>query len=252
MSNRQTRSNSTTSTVQPGSPKRLTLNNIKEIVSDANKEILQSIQSLKNDFFEIRRHLSALSSRINGLETSLTDLKERHGKYEDEVKDLKQAVEAMTAPDFGDVFRELEERQLRRDNVMIFGIPETAVRSLSERKRNDDEQVKSVLQEIGLSEIEPSEIRRVGKLSTNRPRPLKIKFNNQTSKYKVLQKAKGLKDSHQFKQVMIRNDLTRAQLQEQNALWDELKRLRDQGNDVVIYRGRIQQRSALRNFLKEF
>ena len=106
---------------------------------------------------------------------------------------------------------------------MIFGLPESTDGSLSERQQHDTAQILDLLNEgAGLQGVEPEKSQRVGKIVDGRPRPLKVRMEDQEDKQSVLRCGKRLRDSLNYKHVYITNDATKMQQEEMKKLRLEL------------------------------
>ena len=82
---------------------------------------------------------------------------------------------------------------------------------------------------------------RLGKTKTaNKVRPILIKFTDKTSKFSLLKKWKELKEINLWAQP----DMTKKQKEDNQRLVGELKRRREEGENVVISKGKIIERSS--------
>ena len=240
------------------SPKVLSLSNIKTVVDESIKTVLENINSLRQDFEQIKLHILSLDSRISGIEHSLTTLTENQEKNKTEVNALKARVEELSClrnpsvDSIADkVLVEFEEREYRRDNLMVFGLPEISD-SLSQRREHDSANLWRMFQMIKVSYNTVIEHHRVGKISSGKIRPLKVKIRDRTAKMEILRKAKDLRVSGDFKKVFIGNDMTKRQQEQYQTLKKELLKQRDDGKDVVIYKGEIRTRDSIKREKENF
>ena len=217
----------------------------------SNKEIFDSIQSLRDEFHQLRACIKSLDSRMSSIEASLATLREAQDKSDNEIKKMKKAINDLKVSEStnsSDILEEMEQREQRRENIMIFGLSERDDGSLLERRRHDEEALKQLVQAVGLPEVRISETRRVGRTGSGKSRPLKVKLKDSSIKPVLLRKAKQLKNHPTFKHVFISMDLTKRQQEQRSRLRKELKERREQGEDVVIYNGQIRERDSLSNF----
>ena len=240
------------------SPKVLSLSNIKTVVDESIKTVLENINSLRQDFEQIKLHILSLDSRISGIEHSLTTLTENQEKNKTEVNALKARVEELSClrnpsvDSIADkVLVEFEEREYRRDNLMVFGLPEISD-SLSQRREHDSANLWRMFQMIKVSYNTVIEHHRVGKISSGKIRPLKVKIRDRTAKMEILRRAKDLRVSGDFKKVFIGNDMTKRQQEQYQTLKKELLKQRDDGKDVVIYKGEIRTRDSIKREKENF
>ena len=251
MSQRTTRQNSVT----VESPSE-SFPDLRALLVESNKQVLQSISSLKDDIGELRSTFSSLEKRIGGIEIALTSFRESQAKCQEEVDSIKKEIEFLKASEKksslqsreNSILREVEDREERRDNIMVFGVTEKINGSIDERKKHDLISLREIFGELGSSDVEPSAVRRVGSVNNHKARPLKVKLDDRSEKAELLKKARSLRDSSVYKNVYLTNDLTKFQQKERLRLRQELKDRREAGEDVVIYNNEIRERSTLRNF----
>lgn len=252
MSQRNTRKNSAT-TSSPYSP--ATNTDMRSFIEKSNKEVLLSINSLKAEFDSFRQCLSSVETRIVSIENSLSSYRENQKKCEADIRNLKGAIENLklsSSEALIDVMHEIEQREERRNNLVIFGLPELTDGSLHERKHHDYEKLQELLHEIHLPSHPVVTKYRVGKVTAGKCRPLKITLPDKSSKTAMLKNAKELRHSSIFRSVFIANDLTKQQQEEMAITRGELQRRRENGEDVVIFKGQIRSKDSLQNFRREF
>ena len=142
-----------------------------------------------------------------------------------------------------DMIREEMEVQRRKLNVCVFGLP-------SDLNRHDDMSFSSICTDIlGVPHDEVSggvlSVKRVGKLcidGDSKPQPLIVQLSSMTLKTTILKSAKKLKTyrypNSNFK-IYIAHDLTPTQQKEQQVLRSELRRRREDGENVTIRGGNV-------------
>lgn len=148
------------------SPKTPSTNDIRELIR-SNKDVLQSIHSIKEEIASFRRCVSSLEEKVERFESSLAALHERQTKCESEIKSTKLAVENLRnaqSTSTMNILDEVEQRQQRMNNLMIFGMPETTEGSLVDRRRLDENNILDLFSETGAIGIPPVTVRRVGKI----------------------------------------------------------------------------------------
>ena len=131
---------------------------------------------------------------------------------------------------------------------MIQGGPESDSGSLEDRARHDAARVDELLREIGASETNISNVRRVGRKRKDGSRLLLLRVADPDGRRRILSKSKSLRNSSSMSRVFVKPDLTPMQQAQEKKLRDELRDRRANGEDVVIFRGRIRTRSDLQNF----
>ena len=232
---------------------RPSLCDIRALMLDSNKEILQSIKSLREDLDNLRTTIKSFDRRIAGIEESMSSFRKSQDKCEAEVNTLKSTVNEMkkSISDHKlEILKEVEMREHRRDNLIIYGLSEKEEGTMKERRVHNQLLLRdtSILAEIGTSNEDIHDFYRVGRITADKRRPIKLKMKKRSAKHEILNKAKNLKFSTNFKKIFIRNDLTKAQQLEQSDLQKELKSRREAGQDAVIYNGEVRLRESIRNF----
>ena len=78
---------------------------------------------------------------------------------------------------------------------------------------------------------------------------LKVEFSTEEDKRKILQKAKSLRQKPEYRFVFINPDRTIFQQKEFILIHEELRRRRENGEDVVIFKNKVVTKNNLQNFL---
>ena len=146
---------------------------------------------------------------------------------------------------------EVEDRVRRSTNFIISGVPEPTSTSPEEE---DDEKCADILMAIGLNDNnDVKEVCRIGKRKEDSDtRLLKVKCSDIDFRNCVLRKAKDLRKTSDFKSVYINSNLTRFQQMTRRELLEKLKKRITEGENVVIFRDRIVQRTNKQNFIARF
>ncbi len=201
-----------------------------EIVGTFQKEI-EGISSL----------ISTLVNRIDNLEMKCSSLGKR-------VEDIERGTESIKL----DVMEEMRDRERRRHNVIVAGLPEETDGSARERQTVDMTRIHNIFN--GLIDVETAEItriHRIGKTANGRPRLIRVVMTNENTKKALLYNAKKLRMS-EHRNIFINNDLTITQRKARKALHDELTRRRNAGEDIIIRHGQIVTRDPNQNFHNGF
>ena len=143
-----------------------------------------------------------------------------------------------------DILDEVEQRQRRMNNVMIFGLPEST-EALADRRRFDEANIQELFSEVGAVGICPINFRRIGKIVEGRCRPLRVEMSATANADRVIRSGRKLRNSSRFRRVFVSKDLTKSQQEEVRNLRTELVRRRDLGEDVVIFRNQVHARESL-------
>ena len=143
------------------------------------------------------------------------------------------------------ILDEVEQRQRRVNNLMIFDLPESTEGPLEDRRKLDENSIQELFSETGAVGISPITVRRVGRIVEGQCRPLKVEMSATADVYKVLRSGRKLRNSSRYSRVFVSKDLTKHQQEEARNLRTELKRRRELGEDVVIFRNQVHPRESL-------
>ena len=137
---------------------------------------------------------------------------------------------------------------------MVFNLPETTDNS----KEADFDKLKELLNyvnsEVEVDYLTTDNFARLGKydMSNQRPRPIKLEFNDPDSKWKFLKKASNLRNSKVFSKVGLSLDKTTKERKEDMALRDKLKAEREMrpSEHLVIFRKEVWSKTEISEFKK--
>lgn len=235
-----------TTTTSPSTCKSSTDN----VLEDTNQSTCRPTM-LNLKYFEdilddkLEKHLRPLEQKITSLIQSNELLRTRCDSLQNEVDKLKKEKQH----NMNEMMNEMEQRQLRRMNVIIAGIPESSAENLEERKKFDEREVCNVLRELNAESNDVTSVRRIGRPGSHSSRLLLVRFRNFETRIRALRNAKNLRHSHMYKKVYINKDLTHMQQKEQATLQHEVQERRKKGEDVVIFRNEVKSKQELKNFL---
>ena len=104
---------------------------------------------------------------------------------------------------------EAKDRESRKNNLIVFGIPESKDEDINVRKAHDETKFKEVCT-IGMEiEVEVSSVTRLRTKNENGPKPMRVKLRNEEDKWKVLRHTKNrAKAGDNMKIVYIKKDMT--------------------------------------------
>jgi hypothetical protein len=249
-----------------------------DILSMDQTELVSRKKSLtKNDLFDAILQLKSTMSKtqvenidsISLISVLEAKLKERLDPFLEKVAVLTDEISALKCKTdvlerrlnkldnmddscFNKMFDELSERSRREKNIIISGIEEPYTGTIEERRKQDTERTAAVLLRVGSSMDSVVDLRRLGKPGTNGGRLLRVTLESTDAKFAVLKNAKLLREGSDFRKVYVNNDRTKMQQAQDKALREEVKRRRALGDDPVIQRGKIVDRSDLKNFQGRF
>ncbi len=145
---------------------------------------------------------------IKGLENRVTDVETRVSTLEKKTDENCSKDELMKAvKDLKDDFAEQQKRASKRNNAIVFGIPESdAGQQLLQNLLNvliPGESHKMNSERLG----DPEKPRK----NPDQPRPLRLFLSNYALKRKLFSNLKNLKGLDEFKRVSVDKDLTKAE-----------------------------------------
>lgn len=229
---RTTRSNSNTQT--------LTFADVKTLIDKCKSELKSSLDE-KLD--KLGSMMETLISRVEVLEKNYETLLVKMN--EDRLK--CNTVEEKTT---SEVFEEMEDRRRRLPNLIFSGLEECPG-TVEERRKSDDDKCRELLSYIGCPSVDIEDVRRVGRIQSNKPRLIRIVCKSVNEKFDILRKAKLLRQNAEYRNIYINPDRTIKEQKEARELRVELKERRSNGEDVVIHRNHVVQRTGIQNFHKK-
>ena len=188
----------------------------RKVVSKFNramKDIEAEVEKLKERVVVLEMEKETLAQKIENMEMRTTKVKEGlEGVEKEVVTGMEKAKEEVKK----DVNREMREREERSQNLVIYGMEETADGTTEEKKEKEKKKVEKVMREIGVEgEVEVKF--RAGRKSEEpnpRPRPLIISLKDDESRALMLRNARKLARVPDLKAVFIATDMTWAQREE--------------------------------------
>lgn len=189
-----------------------------------------------------KKNLSWTCQNCSQLGDNINDLKSIILTLQKEVESLKSLRNQPTAVnnkvDYEEIIQEITERNLRKRNLVIFGVVEIDSKSKDERAHHDEREITKIIQYLSpdatSDNIKPT---RLGKYDAtkNNSRPIKITLCDEATVHNLIRKAKTLRDSDSFKKINISLDRTPRQLEYYRSLKSELnQRLSDGETNLQI------------------
>lgn len=143
---------------------------------------------------------SELGNSINELKAAILSLK----------KDLQtERTELINDSLFEDILLELEDRNNRKHNLVIFNCPEPTGKT-NERREQDISVAREIIHTVPV-DVDSTNIAvfRVGRITSgDSPRPLKIKFQDTRDPHKIIKNASAIKQNPRFQNISISFDHT--------------------------------------------
>lgn len=238
MSPRKTR-NVSRNSLQPDQ-----VSELKRLIKESRDVV---INTLKEDIDFLKQKFDSLTLRLSELEASVLSIERNQDNLKSEISSVRMEMDSAIANANRLCSSEMDNRISRTNNIVIRGLPEESG-MIAERIARD----KAILEEVfDVLNVEAGviDVRRLGKPNKNRPRLLRVSLSNICHKQEILRKSKSLKSSR-FQNIFIQPDFTPMQQVIERGLREELKRRRENGEDVVIHGGVVRLRSELQGFRK--
>nr|CAH7722271.1 unnamed protein product [Callosobruchus chinensis]CAH7730167.1 unnamed protein product [Callosobruchus chinensis]CAH7731437.1 unnamed protein product [Callosobruchus chinensis]CAH7734104.1 unnamed protein product [Callosobruchus chinensis]CAH7746682.1 unnamed protein product [Callosobruchus chinensis] len=158
----------------------------------------------------------------------LNDLKALIIQLQSDIQELKtenMRMAGSSSVDFEEIISEINERQKRTNNIIIFNIDEPD-HSISVREQIEADKVTAVdilnqiVPDLPVASIKPV---RLGLFSNTKTRPVKITFQNTDSTHKILMNANKLKNNAVYSNIRISRDRTKRQMEYYGKVRQELQ-----------------------------
>lgn len=177
----------------------------------------QQFKSLKQDVSVINDNLSGILERLNAQDVALNTLSNRVAAVEKTNTELTAGISQSEA----NILREINERNIRRPNVIVFNMIEAANSDLKTSLLHDSDTVKKLIQYIDPNlQNSFKTAYRLGKFVKNiiKPRPMRIVFCTQDQAqqfiFRFLEMKKAPQTSTPIIDCIVSRDRTPMQLAE--------------------------------------
>jgi len=218
------------------------------LVSSLQEVICSSIDSLR----------SAIELQVSSLNAKVSDLTERVNKLESERMEATPSVNLGNSqsqpnpPTLSEItstvvslLNEEKDKEKRKMNVIIHGIPESKSEEPLERKAYDIDQVNTIFQKHLNVEVAVDNAVRLGKKVNEKSRLLKITLPTESAKKQVMRSSGQLRNDSNpdwMKKLYITQDLTPKEQEENRELRKKLSELNSTGRIYRIKNGQIVRR----------
>jgi len=177
-----------------------------------------------------------LEPLIKQIQQILADYK----SMSDEINQLRNDYKVINEKLADDILEEVRQREMRKDFIILSGVPERQDCSLEERKVADEESIRAIANELNCP-LNFTDTHRIGKQTSTRPRLLRFKCTDVDDRNHLLKYARRLRSSNEsfFTSVYINPDRTPRERVKRKLLTEELRRRRQEGEDVIIKHGKV-------------
>lgn len=168
----------------------------------------------------------------------VNDLKALIVSLQNDIRELKQkSVNANTAVsnfNFEEVIEEINDRNKRKRNLIIFGLKEQNHNDPSNIRAENDikvvsEVINKILPDLNNTNLKPIRLGRFD-LSRAKPRPIKITLENEQTVHDVIRNVNKLKEYQCYRNISVSFDRTPKQINYYNEVKTELNRRISEGD----------------------
>ena len=154
--------------------------------------------------FEVEERFRNMDGRISGIEDRVDDLEVKTDYAAND--EFKAAVDEK----INEFKSEFEDQQFRKPNIIVEGIPESSKPNGEDKKKDDMDMVKKLLNVCEMSDAQVKVAVRVGPSKNGGPRSLKVVFKDEAAKLNILTKEvhEKMVANDNFKDIMIYPDRT--------------------------------------------
>lgn len=172
-------------------------------VKDATDKLLQIEEKLNNVPSVIKSSCESFADKVK---SSLAEKCVETGQSTTMKTVLRQAL--------NEEKKDNQNVEMRKNNVMVFRLPELEHDNVEERKKHDAASFIEACNEVLDDDLDPSHVisaRRFGKYDASKlstPRPLMIKLDSNLVKIKIFRNLYKLKNSTKYKNTRLNHDMT--------------------------------------------
>ena len=221
------------------------MTDMQEQMDEQNRTVMDLTNKKAEEKEENGQFDSHIKEQMNSMQTQMTKIVEITSKKKEDVNE----VSGTNVTEVVEALADQTEKELKKNNVIMFNMPEPTVSDKSKEMKDDIELVKDVLAvvhpNIGEVEIDEENTTRLGERKIGHTRPIRIKFRDDSCKGVIFRNSPKLKSHDKFSKVNISNDKTRKELMADRLLKDKLKTEREvrPQEDLIIYKGEIIPRA---------
>ena len=200
-----------------GAPNKANQDDLKTVIS-AIYSILRVMVEKDN---EKNERIAKLEAEIKDLKADVEARRKANSSYASIVKESSVASTTDTHKIINAVVADLNNRKVRENNIVVFGVPV----SDNGNDNSAKDTVKEVLSTVGVDSVKIGEMYRLKSKSSTKPPPIVVQLPSREDRNEALKRSKNLRSENRFDGVYINPDLTWAERV-------EAKELRQKRNDM--------------------
>lgn len=199
----------------------------------------EGMASIRQDMNEIKEQLAGIKICTDKIiedqeimKKDIDNLKFLSKKNELKIKSLQSTLSPshsnISTNSYDEIIYECQERITKQKNIIIFNLPESSSKSSSDRLEYDKNEVSKIINKIVDNCCQPIKIFRIGKYNPQKPRPLKVCFENADIALQIL---RNKNNQSEFK---IYSDQTYKQRKHLSQLKEELLTRQEEGEQNLV------------------
>lgn len=208
---------------------------------------LKLVSTLKTKIDELEHEIQELKIAAESSKSSYADILKKNTAQSEEIKgnmkNLEERVESVTKPGthpsvegalpLEPAVQELQERERRAANILLFGVKESSAATREARIEQESKTVEGILQKIDADVAKEVKVTRLGRYDEQKVRPIKVTFPTKSDALSVLKKKSKLGDEGS---VYIKSDQTVCQRKYLKTVIAELENRTKQGEQDLKIR----------------
>lgn len=187
------------------------------------------------------KNCESIGSDVNSLKAVIVSLQEQVKKLNECVQSITDGGATTSVLDggqFEELIREVEDRMERKNNLVIYGLPELPGGLTREtRIAGETEGVLKVLKTINPDfSVRELDLNRLGKFNPAAPkaRPIKVRMANRAQVFSFLRNSKQLRSSSDYSGVSLSVDRTHRQMRYYDEVKSEVEVRKRNGENVEL------------------
>ena len=219
--------------------KKLIHDHLSSLKNNADTPTLRSVQAEQENLHriisEVSNKLDNLTSQNINLQKQIEDVCHRNDSLQNQITDTSKTTSQTAASTTESstttvlsIADELADRERRKNNLIIFNLPETSDQSKDIAFSNE------LCQSVFAITVKITKSLRLGKKVENKNRPLLISLENQNNTSYITSRAAYLRQHAKYENIYIVPDTTKYQRFKHKGLVDELKRRKANGEENLV------------------
>ena len=197
------------------------IDRVEDKIGRTNDRLVEMLEKKLEDMLDkkLEPAMTKLERLVNKVAESLervcakvADLEKRTSVVETRLFEMGKDMEAVEDK----VVKELAEIETKKNNVVVFGVPEGD-------KTKDVQAIDSVLEAIAEKKVVFEVKFRIGEKDATKVRPIVVRLHQESEKETILKGSNKLKDHQNWKNIYLKQDMTKKQRDYSKAQEEELK-----------------------------